>query len=236
MAAGCERPSTRFQSVATALLALFLVAVLTALAVTLSSVAPSVRLLASAVVTPIIGLTLLLLYFELRGRSWPYAGAAVLGALGIGLRLTVSTQPHLGSWWRITSGGYGRICCARTPCDDDEPGCLSIRSASPQLSVGQLAAKRVAPPPPVPNPPFQGGPLAVLSNVASSRQRKLARGQPGGAGISSAYWARRTTTRSPRNPGPRHVASHCGLPAPVQWSHLPPTPDDKPRLSRRHRG
>jgi len=80
---------------ATAVLAVFLVAVVAALVVTLSSVAPSVRILAAVVVTPIIALTLLLIYFELRGRSWSYAGAAALGALGVGLRLIVSTQPQL---------------------------------------------------------------------------------------------------------------------------------------------
>jgi len=89
------RPSNLTERTAIALLAVFLVAVVAALAITVSSVTPSVRLLAVAVVTPIIVLTLLLLSFELRGRSWSYAGAAVLGALGVGLRLVISTQPQL---------------------------------------------------------------------------------------------------------------------------------------------
>jgi len=88
-------PSTRSERAARFLLAVFLVAVVAALAITLSSVAPSVRLLAAGVVTPIIALTLLLLYFERRGRAWSYAGAAALGALGVGLRLIVSTRPQL---------------------------------------------------------------------------------------------------------------------------------------------
>lgn len=95
MGLGFVGPSTRLQRTASAILAVFLIAIVAALAVTLSSVAPSVRTVAVVVVAPIIALTLLLLYFELRGRIWSYAGAVVLGALGAGLRLVVSTQPQL---------------------------------------------------------------------------------------------------------------------------------------------
>ncbi|MCI4364525.1 MAG: hypothetical protein L3K10_00450 [Thermoplasmata archaeon] len=83
------------QRVAITLLLPFLVAIVVALAITLSSVAPAVRLIAESQVSPIIALTLLLLYFESRGRRWSFAGAAILGALGVGLRLIVNTQPQL---------------------------------------------------------------------------------------------------------------------------------------------
>jgi hypothetical protein len=96
MGVGLGWPSTLFQRTATVLLAVFLVAVVAALVVTLSSVAPLVRILAAVVVTPVIALTLVLLYFELTGRSWSYAGGAAIGVLGVGLRLIVSTQPQLG--------------------------------------------------------------------------------------------------------------------------------------------
>jgi FtsH-binding integral membrane protein len=83
------------QRTAMVLLALFLVAVLAALAVTLYSVASSVGILAASVVSPIIGLTLLFLYFERRRRPWSFAGAAFLGMLGVTLRLIVNSQSQL---------------------------------------------------------------------------------------------------------------------------------------------
>ncbi len=76
-------------------LLLFLLAILAALAITLGSVPASAKLIAGVLVVPIVALTLLFLYFERRGRRWAFLGAAVLGVLGIALRLIVSTQPSL---------------------------------------------------------------------------------------------------------------------------------------------
>jgi hypothetical protein len=76
-------------------LVLFLLAVFVALAITVSSVAPAVRIFAGFVVSPIIALTVFFLYYELRGRRWSFAGAAALGALGVGLRLVVNSHPGL---------------------------------------------------------------------------------------------------------------------------------------------
>jgi len=76
-------------------LALFLLAVLAALAVTLLSVSPAVKLLAGAVVAPIIAVTLLLLHFERKGKRWSFAGAGALGGLGVTLRLVVNSMPSL---------------------------------------------------------------------------------------------------------------------------------------------
>lgn len=80
---------------AEALLIIFLLAVLAALTVTLLSVPTSVRLLASVIVVPIVAVTLLILYYETQGKRWAFAGAALLGAFGISLRLVISTQPSL---------------------------------------------------------------------------------------------------------------------------------------------
>lgn len=73
----------------------FLVAVLAALGVTLVSVAPSVEMIAGLVVFPIVAVTLLLLYFERAERRWSFAGAAVLGFVGVTLRLVVNSMPSL---------------------------------------------------------------------------------------------------------------------------------------------
>jgi hypothetical protein len=94
-ARSANNPAIGFQRIAMAVLVLFLVAILVALVITLSSVRPVVQILAASVVSPIIFLTLLFLYFERRGRPWSFAGAAVLGAFGVGLRLLVNSHPQL---------------------------------------------------------------------------------------------------------------------------------------------
>ena len=76
-------------------LALFLLAVLAALAVTLLSVSPAVKLLAGVVVVPIVAVTLILLYFERKRRKWSFAAAGALGVVGVTLRLIVNSMPSL---------------------------------------------------------------------------------------------------------------------------------------------
>ncbi|MGA7922862.1 MAG: hypothetical protein WCA77_02665 [Thermoplasmata archaeon] len=83
------------QRAASLLLALFLVAVIGALAIALYSVAAPVGLLAASAVSPIIVLALLFLFFERRGRPWSFAGATALGILGVTLRLIINTRPQL---------------------------------------------------------------------------------------------------------------------------------------------
>ena len=73
----------------------FLVAVVAALGVTLASAPDDVRFLALALVVPIVVLTGLCIFMGLRRRVWGFVGAGVLGAVGVGLRLAVSTQPGL---------------------------------------------------------------------------------------------------------------------------------------------
>ncbi|MGI0128803.1 MAG: hypothetical protein ACREEC_01380 [Thermoplasmata archaeon] len=74
---------------------MFLLTVVAALAVTLWSVPPSVKLIAGVAVVPIVALTLVLLFFEGTDRSWSFAGAAALGVVGVTLRLIVNTMPSL---------------------------------------------------------------------------------------------------------------------------------------------
>jgi hypothetical protein len=89
------QPRVLSEKLATTLLALFLILVLLALGVTLSSVATSIKVLAAGAVTPIVALSLLFIIFQLRRRPWAFAGAALLGALGVVLRLVINTQPQL---------------------------------------------------------------------------------------------------------------------------------------------
>lgn len=80
---------------ATALLEVFLVAVVVALAITLASASPAAKVVALAAVTPIVVLCLVFIRYCRRGMAWSFAGASVLGAVGVVLRLVVSTQPKL---------------------------------------------------------------------------------------------------------------------------------------------
>jgi hypothetical protein len=95
MSEGTGTPYTLPARVARVALSLFLVAIVVALLVTLVSVSPPVRLLAGAVVLPILGLGLLFLYLERRGHPWSFVGAAALGALGVVVRLIVNSRPNL---------------------------------------------------------------------------------------------------------------------------------------------
>ena len=89
-----RRLSTNMRS-AIALLQVFAVAIVLALTVTIASVTPAVNLLATALVSPIVILTLVFIRYCKRRMAWSYAGASMLGALGVVLRLVVSTQPGL---------------------------------------------------------------------------------------------------------------------------------------------
>jgi hypothetical protein len=92
-------PPDRHQSTASAraatwLLGVFLIAILAALGVTVGEV-PDARVFALAAVVPIILLTAVLIVYSRRGRPWAYAGGSVVGAVGVALRVAVSTQPSL---------------------------------------------------------------------------------------------------------------------------------------------
>jgi len=80
---------------ATALLEVFVVAVVLAFLVTVSTRTLEMQVLATGLVTPIIIISLVFIRYCRRGKVWSFAGAAVLGAIGVALRLVVSTQPNL---------------------------------------------------------------------------------------------------------------------------------------------
>jgi hypothetical protein len=80
---------------ATALLEVFVVAIVLALLVTVSKGTLEMQALAAGVVTPIIVLSLVFVRYCRMGKAWSFAGASVLGAFGVVLRVVVSTQPSL---------------------------------------------------------------------------------------------------------------------------------------------
>ncbi|MGA2875043.1 MAG: hypothetical protein ABSE82_05825 [Nitrososphaerales archaeon] len=80
---------------AVALLEVFVVAIVLALIVTIVNVSASVQLLAVAVVSPIIAVSIVFIYYCKKRKVWSYAGASILGAVGIVLRVTVSSKPSL---------------------------------------------------------------------------------------------------------------------------------------------
>ena len=80
---------------AVGLTGVFLIAVAVALAITVSSVSTPVRVLALASVTPVIILGLVIIVYCRKRSRWGFAGASILGAVGVCLRVVVSTQPSL---------------------------------------------------------------------------------------------------------------------------------------------
>lgn len=94
-----NRPSgwqpASIQTAAAVCLVLFLCAIVVALILTVELTPPSTKLLASSVVVPVVGLTVVVLYLERKGKRWSYLGAVGLGVFGIALRLIISSQPQL---------------------------------------------------------------------------------------------------------------------------------------------
>ena len=87
------QPSATFRA-ATWLLGVFLVAILAALGVTVDEV-PDARVVALIAVVPIILLTAVFIVYSRRGKIWAYIGGSALGAVGVVLRIAISTQPSL---------------------------------------------------------------------------------------------------------------------------------------------
>ena len=77
------------------LLYIFVIAIVIALIITVASVSTEVQLLAIGSVTPIIILAFIFIYFCRKGKFWSFAGASILGAFGVILRVAISTQPSL---------------------------------------------------------------------------------------------------------------------------------------------
>ena len=77
------------------LLEIFLFAIIAALIVTVVSSVFEVQILAITLISPLIILNIIFIYYCRKGKFWSYAGASILGAVGVILRVIISTQPNL---------------------------------------------------------------------------------------------------------------------------------------------
>jgi hypothetical protein len=90
-----SRPLTVNMRTAIGLLELFVVAIVLAFLVTVSTGTLEMQVLAVGLITPIIILSLVFIRYCRMRKAWSYAGASILGILGVILRVIVSTQPSL---------------------------------------------------------------------------------------------------------------------------------------------
>jgi len=77
------------------LLEVFLVAIILALIVTVMNSVFEVQLLAITLISPLIILNVVFIYYCRKWKVWSYAGASILGAIGVIIRVIISTQPNL---------------------------------------------------------------------------------------------------------------------------------------------
>jgi hypothetical protein len=80
---------------AIALLYVFIAAIIAAFIITEINVPPDVQVLAVGLITPLIVLSLVFIFYCSKGKAWSFAGATILGAVGVLLRVMISTQPNL---------------------------------------------------------------------------------------------------------------------------------------------
>jgi hypothetical protein len=77
------------------LLEVFLAAIIAALGITIASVPLGVQVLATFLISPVIILTAVFIHYCRKRKTWSFVGASVLGAIGVLLRVAISTQPNL---------------------------------------------------------------------------------------------------------------------------------------------
>jgi hypothetical protein len=80
---------------AIALLYIFTAAIIAAFIITEISVPPNVQALAVGFITPLVILSVFFIFYCRKGKAWSFVGATILGAVGVLLRVIVSTQPNL---------------------------------------------------------------------------------------------------------------------------------------------
>jgi hypothetical protein len=77
------------------LLEVFLVAIILALIVTVINSVFEVQVLAITLISPLIILNIVFIYYCRKRKVWSYTGASILGLIGVILRVIISTQPNL---------------------------------------------------------------------------------------------------------------------------------------------
>ena len=87
----------------------FGMAVIAALVVTVVSAPAGVQILAVTSVVPMIVLELVFIFYGRRKRLWAFAGASVLGAVGVCFRVAVSTRPSLEAGGRSACRGVDAL-------------------------------------------------------------------------------------------------------------------------------
>jgi len=80
---------------AIALLYVFTAAIIAAFITTIISVPANVQILAVGFITPLVVLSVVFIFYCRKGKAWSFAGATILGAIGVLLRVIISTQPNL---------------------------------------------------------------------------------------------------------------------------------------------
>jgi FtsH-binding integral membrane protein len=80
---------------AIALLYVFTAAIIAAFITTIISVPANVQILAVGFITPLVVLSSVFIFYCRKGKAWSFAGATILGAIGVLLRVIISTQPNL---------------------------------------------------------------------------------------------------------------------------------------------
>jgi hypothetical protein len=77
------------------LLEVFIIAIVLAFLATALTGTFEMQLLASVLITPIVIFSLAFVHYNKKRKVWSYAGASILGAFGVVLRVIISTQPNL---------------------------------------------------------------------------------------------------------------------------------------------
>ena len=94
MSTNSKNLSTNMKA-AIALLYVFTAAIIAAFITTIISVPANVQILAVGFITPLVVLSLVFIFYCRKGKAWSFAGATILGAIGVLLRVIISTQPNL---------------------------------------------------------------------------------------------------------------------------------------------